>query len=317
VSHAAAATDSSRAGRADVILLVAFALWSLNYAAIKFALVQFEPLALPVVRFAIAGIILLIVLRLREGRLGISRADLPLIALTGLLGIAASQFALVLGLSYTTAANTALLSASGPLFVMVLASIIGIEHLRRRHWASVLLGLAGVALIVGAVPSLPAAGSDWRGAALILVYVATSSAPALMYPALLRHNSVLRILTYEVVIGTAIMLPISFSSILAQDYGAVSAASWGALLYAAIATGVIANLLYFNGVDRVGPSLATVFQYLQSIFGAIAAVILLGEGLTLPQLVGCTVVVGSVVISRSAPTVAADLAPRPVDRPAG
>jgi drug/metabolite transporter (DMT)-like permease len=301
----APAIPGPRARAADLILLIAFALWGMNYAAMKFALGDFEPLTLPVVRFGLAGVILLAVLRRREGSITIPRADMPLLALTAFLGISVSQVALVLGLGYTTAANSALLSASGPLFVMIAASVFGIEQLRRRHWASVALGLVGVGLIVGAVPALPAAGADLRGDLLVLVYVAASSAPALLYPALLRRNSVLRVLTFEVVIGTLILLPVSAVSLVDQDYAAISPAAWGAVLYAAIATGVIANLLYFEGVRRVGPSRATIYQYLQSIFGAVAGVVLLAEGLTLSQIIGCVVVIGSVVLSRSAPTVGA------------
>jgi drug/metabolite transporter (DMT)-like permease len=299
---------------ADLILLTAFALWSLNFAVVKVGLREFQPLAFAFLRFGIAGIVLLGVLHRQERRVGVERKDLPLLALIGLLGIAASQVALVFALTRTTAVNAALLNAAGPLVVVVLASLLGVESLRRRHWASVLIGLVGVALIVGVFSPSPLSGTDPGGDLMILVYVVTSSVPAVLYPRLLPRYTVLRVLTYEILLGTAMLLPIALPSLAAQDYGVITSSGLEALGYAALCTGVVANLLYFSAVGRVGPSLATIFQYLQSFLGAMFGVVLLGESLTFVQILGGVIIVGSIILSRSASAAPAQ-APEGIDGP--
>jgi drug/metabolite transporter (DMT)-like permease len=287
---------------ADAGLAAAFTLWSLNFAVVKVGLDEFEPLAFAFIRFGLAGSVLLVALRVREGGVGVSRTDLPRLALIGLLGIACSQASLVLALDRTTVVSAAFLSSTGPLAVIVLASVLRVERLGQRHWAAVFVGLAGAALVVGAVGPGQGAGSDPLGDVLVFAYVVSSSAPAVLYPRLLARYSVLRVLTYEVLLGTAILLPLALPSVVAQASGRVTLVGIEAILYAALCTGVVANLLYFGAVDRVGPSLATLFQYLQSFMAAIFGVLLLGEKLSPTQILGGVVILSSVVLSRSGPS---------------
>jgi drug/metabolite transporter (DMT)-like permease len=80
----------------------------------------------------------------------------------------------------------------------------------------------------------------------------------------------------------------------------VTLAGWGSLAYAVVFSGIVTNLLYFTAIGRVGPSRAAVYQYLQSFLAVLFAVILLGEHVTLLQVLGGVVVVGSIVFGRSA-----------------
>ena len=126
----------------------AVTLWGLNYSVVKFGLSEIAPLAFPVFRFGLGGIALLLVLRLREGSVGVRRADLPLLALVGLLGITLSQISFVFALTNTSASDTALLGATAPIMTALLAALVGLERSGRRHWIAVSIGLAGVVLIV-------------------------------------------------------------------------------------------------------------------------------------------------------------------------
>jgi drug/metabolite transporter (DMT)-like permease len=66
------------------------------------------------------------------------------------------------------------------------------------------------------------------------------------------------------IVGSLLLLPIALPSLVGQDFGRVSLAGWGSLGYAIVLTGVVTNLLYFVGIDRVGPSRAAVFGYICS-----------------------------------------------------
>jgi len=49
---------------------------------------------------------------------------------------------------------------------------------------------------------------------------------------------------------------------------------------------VVANLLWFGGISRVGPSRAAVFANLQPFIGAIFALLILSESITRLQIAG-------------------------------
>jgi drug/metabolite transporter (DMT)-like permease len=284
---------------ADLLLLAAVTLWGLNPSIVKFGLSEIAPLAFPVFRFGIGGIVLLVILRLREGSIGVRREDLPLLALVGLFGITLSQIGFVFALTNTSASGTALLTATAPMMTAMLAAAVGLERSGRRFWVAVSIGLGGVVLIVVGGAAGARLGSNLLGDGFALTNVFASSVSALPILPLLRRYSAHRILTYEMLIGTAILAPFAVPGLLAQDYARVTLAGWGSLGYAVIFSGIVTNLLYFTAIGRVGPSRAAVFQYLQSFLAVLFAVILLGEQITALQVLGGLVVVGSIIFGRS------------------
>jgi len=281
------------------LLLTAVTLWGLNYSIVKFGLSEIAPLAFPVFRCGIGGIVLLVILRMREGSIGVWREDLPLLALVGLLGITLSQMSFVFALTNTSAADTALLGATGPIMTALLAAAVGLERSGRRFWVAESIGLVGVVLIVVGGASGAKFGSNLLGDGLALANVFVSSVSVLPILPPLRRYSAHRILTYQMLIGTAMLVPFAVPGLLAQEYAQMTLAGWGSLAYAVVFAGIVANLLYFTAIGRVGPSRAAVYQYLQSFLAVLFAVILLGEHITLVQVLGGIVVVGSIIFGRS------------------
>jgi drug/metabolite transporter (DMT)-like permease len=290
---------AARSGSSDVILLAAVTLWALNYSVMKYGISQIHPLALPVIRFGTAGLILLVVLRIHEGSIDVRRGDLPRLAIAGFFGVTLSQISFVFALTYTTASDNALLGATAPIVTVVIATIIGLERSGRRHWVAVLIGLIGVVLIVVGGPAVGLFQSGLLGDALAFGNVLASSISAILIVPLLVRYSVYRILTYEMLIGTVILMPLALPSIVAQDFAHVTLGGWTALGYTILLTGLVTNLLYFTAVGRIGASRAAVYQYVQAFLGVLFAVVLLGEEVTPVQLAGGAIVVGGVILSRS------------------
>jgi drug/metabolite transporter (DMT)-like permease len=171
------------------LLLTAVTLWGLNYSIVKFGLSEIAPLAFPVFRFGIGGLVLLVILRLREGSVGVRREDLPLLALVGLLGITLGQICFVFALTNTSASDTALLGATSPMMTALLAVLVGLERPGRRYWVAVSIGLLGVVLIVVGGTSGARLGSNLLGDGLALSAAFVSSVSALPILPLLRRYS--------------------------------------------------------------------------------------------------------------------------------
>ena len=231
--------------------------------------------------------------------LRVARSDLPLLLATAVLGITLNQICFVYALTNTGASDVALLGATGPIVTALLATAVGLERLGRRHWLSVAIGMAGVVLIVGGSTNGGVGTSSLLGAGLALGATICASASALPIRPLMQRYSAWRILAFEMVVGSLLLWPIALPSLVGQDFTRVTLGGWGSLGYAAVATGVVTNLLYFTGIDRVGPSRAAVFGYLQSFLGVLFAVALLGERVAPIQIGGGIVVIGSVILSRS------------------
>ena len=279
--------------------MVAVALWALSYTVVKFALREFEPLVLPVFRFGIAGLVLLIILRLREGTIGVRREDLVRLAVAGFFGVTLTQLTYVYALTFATASDNALIGATSPIVTAVLATIVGLERSGRRYWTAAVIGLVGVILIVVGNPGGFRLGAGLLGDVLAFATVVTAAVSALLILPLLTRYSVYRVLTFELLLGTAMLVPIALPQFLAQDFSSITHETWAALVYLILATGVLTNLLYVTAMGRIGASRAAIYRYLQSFLGVLFAVILLGEQVTAMQMIGGAIVVASVLLSRS------------------
>ena len=70
---------------------------------------------------------------------------------------------------------------------------------------------------------------------------------------------------------------------------------------------MITNILWFTAIDRVGPSRASIYANLQPFLGAVIALLLLSEEMTLVQAAGgLAIAVGIVLARRGAPIPAAE-----------
>jgi drug/metabolite transporter (DMT)-like permease len=284
---------------ADLVLLLAVTTGALNYSVVKFAVSQIQPLAFTLIRFAIGGLGLLLVLRIREGSTNLRRSDIALMALAGILGIGFGQMLLVLGLSNTGASDMALLAATTPMVTSLLARAAGIERFGRHHWAALAIGFVGVLLIVLGGTDVAIGSKGLLGDLFGLAAVLLISGSLIVLLPLSRRYSAHRILTYEMLVGSAVLLPFAVPSLLAQDYRAITPAGWASLAYGIAVSAVATNLLYFTAIGRIGPSRTTTYQYLQTFLGVLFAVIILGEHVTVAQVAGGIVVIVGIVLSRT------------------
>ncbi len=73
------------------------------------------------------------------------------------------------------------------------------------------------------------------------------------------------------------------------------------LVYAALGPAFSAQIFYMRGVELIGPGRAGVFLKLVPVFGAIMAVVLLGEPFAAYQLAALILVVGGIAVAQSGP----------------
>ncbi|HXX60553.1 MAG TPA: DMT family transporter [Candidatus Sulfotelmatobacter sp.] len=282
---------------AELALLVTVLIWSGNFTAVKVGVTDIAPLAFSVVRFALGASVTVAVVLMREGRPRFQRRDLPLLLAAALIGITINQVAFVTALQATSAANVALLIGTIPIWTAVIAVLTRQERVARRLWLGLAAGLVGVTLIVvgggEAVGGISVVGE--LGALATALSWAVYS--VLIRP-LMRRYSALQLSAFVMVVGTLVLVPFSAPSVLAQDWSAVPPDAWVGLLYAAILSVTVTNILYFTAIHRIGASRAALFAYLEPFLGVLIAVILLRDTVSVLQLAGGAVVLASVAVGR-------------------
>ena len=143
-----AVTEGKRAMLTEASLLLAVFFLGTNPMAVKLAVADVPPLPFVAMRFVLAGLVVLgLVLLLRPGdRPG--RRDLLSMAGVGLVGVGMNNVAFTLGVSMTTASDTALIYAAVPIWGILLGLALGLE--RPTRWGVLGVGLAflGVGVVV-------------------------------------------------------------------------------------------------------------------------------------------------------------------------
>jgi drug/metabolite transporter (DMT)-like permease len=179
-----------------------------------------------------------------------------------------------------------------PAIVAAAAVALGRERINGRRVAALVLASSGLALVVagagtGALDPLGVALGV--GAACVYsTYILVSEGVAVRMPPML--------LSAIVCTGAAVTLTVGATAVGDFRPGAVTAAGWGWLVCLSIVSSVAAISLFFAGLRRVGPTVASILSTVEPLVTVLLAAIVFGELLSPVQLLGGTLVLSAVPI---------------------
>jgi drug/metabolite transporter (DMT)-like permease len=157
----AAPTQPPRGVPVWIGMLVLYLVWGSTYLAISIAVETIPPFLMAAVRFTMAGLILLTWSVAREGRAFVppTRREWRDSAIVGALLLGGGMGMVAFGEQTIPSGIAALLIATMPVWVAILGRIFLGERLPRVAIFGIVLGFAGVAILVGPAHSIR---SVWR-----------------------------------------------------------------------------------------------------------------------------------------------------------
>jgi drug/metabolite transporter (DMT)-like permease len=282
---------------ADLMLLVTVMIWSLNFTVTKYVLSHgFKPLAYGSVRFSAAALLFIGITWVRERSFRLRRRDIPFVFGAAVVGIFLNQTAFVYATKLTTATTVALIFGTLPIMTALFAAAGGIERLHSRFWVAAAVSFAGVCLV--AVGAKGGISGDLWGYVLALVGAATWSAYSVAIAPLMTRYTASRISAYALTIGAILLLVAGAPQLASQDYASLPSLVWVAYVFAVLGPLSLTNLLWFNSIEQVGPSRASMYANLQPFLGAIFALLILSESITALQIGGGVLIAAGIVLSR-------------------
>jgi len=220
------------------------------------------------------------------------RQHLPRLAILGLLNAALPYMLISAAELHLTASFAAILGATVPLFAAAFGARMLGERLGASRLAGLLLGIVGVAVMVGWGPmALDLA----TGLSVLAMLVASASyASSGIYTKLKLQG----VSTYSLALGQqigALVWLVVPGAVLLPNVMPSSAAVGALLALGALSTG-LAYLLFFELLERIGPTKTSTVTYLIPFVGMLAGALVLGEPLTGGMLVGLVLVLASVLL---------------------
>ncbi len=264
-------------------------IWGIPYLMIKVAVAEFSPATLVLGRTAIAAAILVPVAAARGQLRPLLPYWRPLLVYT-LVELCIPWVLLGYAEQTLSSSLTGLLVAAVPLVGALLVWLTGHEHVGLRRVVGLLVGFAGVALLVGFD-----VGTANLGALLAVVGVVLGYALGpLLLARYLAHLPALGVVAASVGLTAVGYLPVG---LLQRPTQPPSAEAWLSVLGLAVICTALAFLVFFALIAEVGPARATVITYVNPAVAIALGVLILGEELTISIAIGFVLILAGSILA--------------------
>jgi drug/metabolite transporter (DMT)-like permease len=279
------------------------AIWGGSYLLIKYAL---EDLSAPMIvwtRVVIAALVLLAAVRATMGPAAVTDVrrelrDRPRSALLlGTLAVALPFMLITLGELEVPSGLTAVLISPASLFVALFAPWIDpSERIGRMQAAGMLVGLAGVALVVG-VESVQTTG-ELLGALAMLGAAACYALSSFVVKGRYGHLAAMQTSLVSITVAAIVTLPLALATLPGDVPGLRAVAAVVAL--GAVGT-ALAFIIFYKLINEVGAGRASLVSYLAPGVALFYGALLLDEAITAAAVAGLVLILAGVTVASRGP----------------
>jgi probable blue pigment (indigoidine) exporter len=291
VSQVAPAAPRSAFG----LLAFAIGVFVVSFPLVVIALRDFGPATATMVRMLLGGAVLAFAAR---GQMSGLRGSMTRVGLIGAFGLGVQSWLLAYAMTHVGGALPALVLGLEPIVIGLVGSLVVREHVGARLRVAFVVGLAGEAVISGAVT----AGAGQRPLLPLLalagvVTLFSAYSVSLRQLAGLPSSAVVCLASAG---GALAMLPLFVIELARGDaVRSVHAGPVLALIFVSVAASGLGYLAWAGALSRVRAAVAALGLYLVPIGGALSSHVGLGEPLYARHAVGAAIVIGAVLIARS------------------
>ncbi|KQI73528.1 peptide ABC transporter permease [Loktanella sp. 5RATIMAR09] len=270
---------------------LAFALmWSSAFTSARVIVDYAPPLSALALRFLISGLLGVGIAWLLGQSARLTRRQWQGVVIFGVC-----QNALYLGLNFVAmqtipASLAAIIASTMPLLVALSGWLVFGNTVRPLGIAGLIAGVVGVVLIMGARLQ---GGVDVFGIVLCVIGVVSLTVATLAVAGASSGGNVLMIVGLQMLVGSA-MLWVPALTIEVWDV------TWNwqlvvAFGYTTIVPGLLATVVWFLLVGRIGAVKASTFHFLNPFLGVAIAAIILGETIGALDVIGVAIIAGGIL----------------------
>jgi len=292
----AAGPDRAYAVKMALAFAAIYIIWGSTYLAIRYAVETIPPLVTASIRHTIAGAILLAWAWARGFRP--TREHWVSGLIVGALFFLIGHGTLHWAEQYVGSGLAALLIATEPMFILVLAWTMGQQRISRISALGLALGVVGVAMLTGA--ELTTKGSSLPGLLAVLVGSLAWSAGVVISPRLKLPTDALGRTALPTICGAVMLLAAAglTGEFHATHWASVSLKSILGLAYLIVFGSVVAFTAYTWLLQRCPPALVATHTYANPVVAVLLGWLLASEPLTMRVVVSSVAILGAIVLIR-------------------
>jgi drug/metabolite transporter (DMT)-like permease len=277
--------------------IVAVCLWASAFVAIRFVADSLSPGGLAFGRLMIGSVILGGILYFQPSR-QLSRDDMRLLGLAGLLWFGVYNVALNEAERHVDAGTAAMLVNVGPIIVIALAAAFLDERITRLLLLGGAISFTGVILIGMTTTS---GETSLKGVVLSLVAALGYAGGLVAQKPVLKRASALQVTWFCCVVGAVSCLP--FAPAFLNDLGEASDSSLMVMVYLGVFPTALAFTAWAYALARTSAGRIAATTYLVPPIAVLMSWLLLDETPQSLALVGGVLCLGGVYVARRSPSV--------------
>jgi drug/metabolite transporter (DMT)-like permease len=278
--------SSLRIDLRSILMGLAFVfMWSSAFTSARIIVADAPPITTLAIRFVISGLLGIVLAASLGQKISLTRGQWISVVVFGI-----SQNAAYLGLNFVAmqwleAGFASIIASTMPLIVAFLGWSVFRDRLTPMALGGLVLGFAGVALIMGTRIS---GGVDLTGLALCVIGAIALAIATLTVRTASGGGNLLMVVGLQMLVGAAALAPFGIAL---ETFDVTW--SWqliAAFIYTTLVPGLAATWVWFALVGRIGPVRASTFHFLNPFFGVSIAAVLLGEKLGLLDAAGVAII---------------------------
>jgi drug/metabolite transporter (DMT)-like permease len=223
-------------------------------------------------------------------RTKIDKQDWGRLILCALLGITINQILFFSGLSLTSPIHASLMMLSTPILVTIIATFLIGEQLTIFKIGGLGLGVAG-ALILILARNVEGTGSNIMLGDIFIFLNAVSYAfyLVLVKPLMHKYRPII-VIRWIFLIGFIFVVPLGWHQFIEINFAILQAQHWYAIIFIIIGVTFCTYLWNIYAINILGSSIAGAYIYLQPLFAAIVAIIIMHENITWQKMLACALI---------------------------
>ena len=289
----------SRDKTTELLLLAVVIIWASNYPLTKFGLIALNIFVFNSIRFLVAFILLLVIMRARSLSPKILSSDRKSILQLGVIVSIIYQCAFILGIKNTSAGNAAVILSTSPLWTAFFSARINKSRVPPQTWLGLTISLVGIILIIiGSGKNFEFNSTALFGDLMSLFAAILWGLNTTLQKPLLTRYTTIELSVMTLGIGAVGLTLIAIPPAITMDWTSISFPYiLAAILSGALSIGA-ANVLWSYGVKNIGPSRTSNFNNLVPVFAFCIAYLTIGESVTQLQVLGAGITLFGVWIVR-------------------
>lgn len=283
---------------AFLLALVLVVVWGSNYSLLKTLLTQLGPSAVLTARYIVTPLCAVAILLWHYGLSWprLERGEWFAFAGLALVGHVMHVTVMTNAMNLSTPFSSALISACGPIFTLLIVRFTSAQRLSRAQLSGVALAFAGILVFLSA--KLQHASTGTLGDVLLLAGTLLFACHTVGARALIERRGVLLVMTYATLIATLPILALSVGGAIDAPWHALSRSQWLALAWSLVVASFGGWLIWgwLNhelGVARTAPLL-----YLLPPVAGLIAWATLGELYSTLKIMGALMALAGVALAQ-------------------